>query len=84
MSIITFIWKNKHIKYKNGKNLMNQYLNGYMFGYKDEDIKSFYLNVYQEELQIKILEIYERNKREIFDYIEYCKNLEEYKTFIAK
>jgi hypothetical protein len=30
-----------------------------------------------------VLECYERNKREIFDYIEYCKNLEEYKIFAA-
>ena len=84
MSIITFIWKNKDIKY-NSKKIHNPYFNGYMFGYKDEDIKQHYVNTYSYDDTIeKALEYYEEDKHALNNSLEYCKNLIEYQKWIEK
>jgi hypothetical protein len=82
MSVITFIWGNNSTKYKNGKYIHNQYFNGYMFGYSEEDIKQAYLTVYSDVDEQKLLKIFERNKNNLMNTIEYCKQLDEYKEWI--
>ena len=84
MSVITFIWSHIDTTDGNCKRIHNQYFNGYMFGYSHEDIKAFYLQVYSDIEEARILEKFEKDKENLFSSIEYCKGLEEYKNWIKE